>query len=95
MLRMIQQRRHIQTASARERVLATLADLDVVMLRLPEDPPQQLVAEIERIVQSLRNADESLERADSRAGMLSLELASARLRRLAAELPELPPDDPD
>ena len=91
---MIQRHRHTQTASAFERVGLTLSDLDLVILRLPEDPPENLVAEVERIVRSLRNADEALSRGDSRAGMQSLDLASARLRRLAAQLPELPPEPP-
>lgn len=95
---MIQRHRHSQAASARERVLATMADLDLVILRLPDDPPDEMIAEVERIVMSLRNADETLSRGDSRAGMLSLELASARLSRLAARLPNPPveplPDEP-
>ena len=88
MLRLIQRHRHSQAASARERVLATMADLDLVILRLPEDPPDDMIAEVERIVRSLRNADETLGRGDSRSGMLSLELAAARLRRLADRLPD-------
>ena len=98
MLRMIQRHRHSQAASARERVLATLADLDLVILRLPEDPPDDMVAEVERIVMSLRNADETLSRGDARSGMQSLDLAAARLHRLADRLPVLPveplPDEP-
>lgn len=90
---MIQRHRHSQAASARERVMATMADLDLVILRLPEDPPDDMVAEVERIVMSLRNADETLSRGDSRAGMLSLDLAAARLRRLADRLPD-PPVEP-
>lgn len=93
MLRMIQRHRHSQAASARERVLSTMADLDLIILRLPEDPPQDLVDEVERIVSALRNADVRLADGDSRAGMLQLDLASARLRRLADRLPP-PPVEP-
>ncbi|MCR9245286.1 MAG: hypothetical protein NXI31_09660 [bacterium] len=92
-LRMIDGRRHTSAASARERVMAMMADLDVVLLNLPEDPPDDLIQEVERIVVTLRTADESLSQGDSGSGMQMLGLAKSRLDRLASRM--TPPAEDD
>ena len=102
-LRMINGRRHTSSASASERVMEMMAHLDVVLLNLPEDPPADMISEIERIVVTLRTADQNFSDGNSASGMQSLELAKARLDRLAAKLiPEAgegdegeDPEDPD
>lgn len=83
---MIKGRRHTSAESARERVMAMMADLDVVLLHLPEDPPDEIITEVERVVITLRTADQCLSDGNSASGMQSLELAKARLDRLAARL---------
>jgi hypothetical protein len=94
MLRMIQRHRHSQAATARELVVTTMADLDQVLLRLPPEPDEAIINEIARIVTTLRTADQQLGAANSRGGMQALDLACARLQRLARSLPELPPEPP-
>lgn len=94
-LRMIKGRRHTRAATANERVMAMMADLDKVLLYLPQDPPDDVIAEIERVVMTLRTADQCLSDGNSASGMQSLELAKARLDRIAARLAAdgRPPDD--
>lgn len=90
-LRGIEKRRHARAEAAREKVLLMLASLDTILSRLPEDAPAEDLAEIERIVTTLRTADQSLSRGVLASGMQSLDLARARIERMAARL--RPEDD--
>ncbi len=85
-LRGIEKRRHARAETAREKVLRMLAALDTIMSRLPEDAAASDLAEIERIVNTLRTADQSLSRGVTSSGMQSLDLARARIDRLADRL---------
>lgn len=90
-LRKIGNHRHSNATSARDRVLDMMAGLDFVILHLPDDPPDDVMAEIERIVTTLRTSDEAFVSGNTRTGMQSLELARARLDRLTKQLS--PPTD--
>lgn len=91
LLCMIEMRRHSSAESARERVMAMMAALDAIILHLPEDPPDEVLVEVERVVTTLRTADESLQSGDSRTGIQSLDLAKGRLERLRKRL--MPEDE--
>ncbi|MCA8949011.1 MAG: hypothetical protein KDE27_05880 [Planctomycetes bacterium] len=91
-LRMIKGRRHTSAASASERVMSMMADLDKVLLYLPQDPPDDIITDVERVVMTLRTADQCLTDGNTASGMQSLDLARARLDRIAARL--APADEP-
>lgn len=90
-LRGIEKRRHARAESARERVLRMMALLDTLLTRMPEDAPETDMREIERIVNALRTADQSLSRGITGEGMQALELAGARIQRLAARFQDQGP----
>jgi len=85
-LRMIENREHKESESARERVMAMMAALDAVLLHLPDDPPDAMVAEIERVVTTLRTADVTLSSGNISGGLMTLDLARARLDRFVQSL---------
>lgn len=85
-LRRIGARKHTSAEGARERILAMMAALDYVMAHLPEDPPDDVVTEIERVVTTLRTSDDAFGAGNARSGMQTLDLARARLERLSRSL---------
>ena len=85
-LRNIERRRHARADRARDRVMAILGNLDVILAHLPEDAPDDDLREIERIVTALRTADQDLANGRLGAGMQALDLARARVDRLAMRL---------
>lgn len=89
-LRGIERRRHSRAELARSKVLEMLAELDTILSQLPEDATNSDLAEIERIVNTLRTADQSFQRNILTSGMQSLDLARARIARMAARLREPP-----
>ncbi|MFK7742395.1 MAG: hypothetical protein AB8H80_18925 [Planctomycetota bacterium] len=89
-LRMLSNREASFGRIARREIDSMLADLDVVMLRLPDDPPDDLCTELERIATTIRNADAELINANRTAAGQLLALAQARLRRFVGMVEELP-----
>lgn len=87
-LRGIEKRRHPRAEAARARVLEMMTRLDTILSRLPEEAPPEDLQEIDRIVNALRTADQSLSRGIVVAGMQSLELARARIERMHRRLEE-------
>jgi hypothetical protein len=75
--------RRSERADAQRRVTAMLAMLDVVIGQLPEDVDDDTLADVERVVTTLRTADASIENDQITSGLQSLDLAQARLSRLA------------
>lgn len=69
--------------SVRERINEMMSFLDAVILRLPEDPPEDMVEELDRVVTTLHTADASLVDGNNAASLQMLELARARLERFA------------
>lgn len=70
----------------RERIDEMMAFLDAVILRLPEDPPDNMVEELERVVTTLRTADTTLLEGNSPAALQMIDLARARLERFAKQV---------
>lgn len=85
-LRSIDRRRHARADRARERVATILGNLDVILMHLPEDAPADDLREIERIVNALRTADQNIGAGKLPAGMQALDLARARVDRMAMRL---------
>lgn len=85
LLRMIEHRDG-ETAGTRDHVLQMMAALDAVLTHLPDDPPDHVVAELERIVTTLRTADSCLSSGNKSGGLQTLELARARLERFVGML---------
>lgn len=92
MLRTLERRRN-QRAQARERVLEMMASLDLVIAQLPEALDPGMLSEIERVVITLRTADQSIEDGQVRSGLQSLDLARARIERLLAAVQNAPSAD--
>ena len=86
LLNSIDKRRSVRSEVVRQRVLAVFALLEVLLSRLPEEPAESDMHEIERIVAALRSADANLGHGARTAGVQALELAKARTERLAARL---------
>lgn len=86
LLRMIEHRDGEGVAGTRDHVMQMMAALDAVLARLPDDPPDHVVAELERIVTTLRTADACLQSGNAAGGMQTLELARARLERFVTML---------
>lgn len=90
-LHAIDRRRNPRVESAHDKVLGMFAALDMILTQMPEDAPDSDLEEIERIVTTLRTADQSFSQGGSSSGMQSLELARARIERLALRIrPEEP-----
>jgi hypothetical protein len=89
MLRMLNNREHRFSVDARERITQIMCSLDVVILSLPQDPSPILVGDLERIVTTLRTADESAAAGKATAAMQLLELAGARMERFRQAIEEL------
>lgn len=87
-LHTIGRRRNPRVENAHDKVLAMFAALDTILTEMPEDAATSDLAEIERIVTTLRTADDSFVHGNSNAGMQSLELARGRIERLAMRLRE-------
>ena len=86
---MIDSRRHSGSVSTHARVMDMMEALDAVLLRLPPDPDDWMVNEVERIVITLRTADEHIVNKNSTGALQFLDLARARLGRFVDRL------DPD
>ena len=52
---MIGLRRHTSAATARERVMSMMSDLDVVLLHLPDDPPELVLSKLLQESRQLRD----------------------------------------
>ncbi|MCK5941998.1 MAG: hypothetical protein KAI24_08530 [Planctomycetes bacterium] len=74
--------------TVQDRINEMMAFLDSVILRLPEDPPDAMVEELDRVVTTLRTADGSLQGGNESATMQMLDLARARLQRFAKQVDE-------
>ena len=83
---MIENREATFSESARQRTVRMMADLDTVLLHLPDDPPDDIVTEVDRIVTTLRNADANMQDRNESAAMQMLDLAQARIDRFARRL---------
>ncbi|MCA8973337.1 MAG: hypothetical protein KDC98_01380 [Planctomycetes bacterium] len=92
LLCMMKTRRHDRAESAHERIAATMAALDTVIVHLPDDPTDDQVAEVDRIVTALRTADECLGNGNTHSGIQLLDLARGRVQRLAEALLPHPGD---
>ncbi|MFN3241183.1 MAG: hypothetical protein ACE37K_06680 [Planctomycetota bacterium] len=90
MLRRIGGRDEQFGATIRERIDEMMAFLDAVILRLPDDPPDDMVEELERVVTTLSTADASLASGNSTASLQMIDLARARLERFVRKTPSLP-----
>lgn len=66
-----------------ERIEQMMAALDSVIMRLPADPPDHMVQEFDRVVTTLRTADENVQSGNTAGSRQSLELAKARIERFA------------
>ena len=87
-LRVIGNRSQGNRNSVRDQIVHMTLSLDEVILKLPEDPPDDMVAELERIVTALRTADQSLLAEQIPAALSSLELARQRLDRFVKTIDE-------
>ena len=83
MLRMIDHRGKSAGLHASQRIEQMMAALDSVIMRLPEDPPDDMVQEFDRIVTTLRTADENVQAGNASSSRQSLDLAKARIERFA------------
>lgn len=66
-----------------DQITRMMSGLDQVMTRLPETPPENMVAELDRITNTLRTADQELFSGNVSTGLRALDLAHARLDRFA------------
>jgi len=86
MLRRIGARDEDFGETVQDRINEMMAFLDAVILRLPDDPPDDMVEELERVVTTLGTADQSLVDGNNTASLQMLDLARARLERFAQQV---------
>lgn len=85
-LRRIGRRVDQRSETTRQRIQRLLVSLDAILSTLPEDVPESTLKEVERIVQALHTADQSWNQGQQTSARQSLELAGARIDRLARDL---------
>ena len=87
-LRVIGKRAQGNRDSIRNQIVHMTLSLDEIIMKLPDDPPDDMVAELERIVTALRTADNSLLANEVPAALGSLDLARKRLDRFVQRIDE-------
>lgn len=79
--------------TVRCRIMRYMAALDLVILRLPEDPPDSMVDELDRIITTLRTAEQSAMGGTKQGALGLLDLAGARIERFAKVVEEYEPPE--
>ena len=70
-----------------------MAALDAVILRIPEEAPKDMVDELDRIITTLRTAQQAAEDNSMQGAVATLDLAGARIERFAKVVEEYDPPE--
>jgi len=92
-LRMLGSKGPLNTDSVRARIMRFMEALDAVILRIPEDPPDHMVDELDRIITTLRTAEQAAEGNSMQSAVATLDLAGARIERFAKVVEEYEPPE--
>ena len=92
-LRVLSNKDTLGKGSVRDRITPFMAALDVIILRIPEDPPASMVNELDRIITTLRTAEQAAVDNSMQSAIYALDLAGARIKRFARVVEEYDPPE--
>lgn len=92
-LRMLGSKGPLNNDNVRGRIMRFMAALDAIILRIPDDPPDDMVDELDRIITTLRTAEQAAEGNNMQSAVASLDLAGARIERFAKVVEDYEPPE--
>ena len=78
--------RSTSLGSVRDRVVQVFGILDALLSSLSDDTSEEVLAEVERVVTALHNADRAFSQSGDREAQRLRDLATQRVKRLAQQL---------